>query len=125
MPARRARELLLPHVDERHAHARGGGDLRDAGAHLAGADDRRTLRGHAAVDLDHDRVALPAARADRGQAAPAAAPAQLVHERADEARAGGADGMPERDRAAVDVDALGVDAEVARRLQRRPTRTPR
>ena len=31
---------------------------------------------------------------------------------------GGADRMPERDRAAVDVDALGIDAEIARRLQR-------
>ena len=35
-----------------------------------------------AVDLDDDRVALAAAGADRRHAEPAAAPAQLVHERA-------------------------------------------
>ena len=38
-----ARELLLPHVDERHAHARGRGHLCDAGAHLPGADDHDAL----------------------------------------------------------------------------------
>ena len=43
MPARPRCELLLPHVDERHAHARARGDLRDAGAHLAGADDQHPL----------------------------------------------------------------------------------
>ncbi len=39
----RALELLLPHVDERHAQAGDRGDLGDAGAHLAGADDHEAL----------------------------------------------------------------------------------
>src|SRR4029077_1310945 len=41
-----ARELLLGHVDERHAHARARRDLGDAGAHLGGADDEHVLLGH-------------------------------------------------------------------------------
>src|SRR5579871_839934 len=62
-------------------------------------------------DADEDRVALSAARADRGAAQPAAAAAQLVDERGEDSRAGGADRVAERDGAAVDVDALLVDAE--------------
>ena len=45
MPRETARELLLPHVHERHAHAGARGDLGDAGAHLAGADDQHAA-GH-------------------------------------------------------------------------------
>src|SRR5690242_18298802 len=67
--------------------------------------------GSAPVDLDHDRVALTAAAADRGDAETAAAAAQLVDEGADDAGAGGADRVTEGDRAAVDVDLLLVDAE--------------
>src|SRR3954454_10782735 len=70
------------------------------------------------VDLDHDRVALAAAGADRGDAEAAAAAAQLVDEGADDASAGGADRVPEGDRAAVDVDLLLVDAEHPHRVQR-------
>src|SRR4051795_6337073 len=62
-----------------------------------------------AGDLDHDRVALAAAAADRRDTEPAAPPAQLVEQRADDPRARGADRMAERDRAAVDVDARLVD----------------
>src|SRR6185437_12408229 len=70
-----------------------------------------------ALDVDDHGVALAAAGADRDAAVAAAAPAQLEHERADDAGAGGADRVPERDRAAVDVHALLVDAEHARRVQ--------
>src|SRR6187402_2790441 len=62
-----------------------------------------SLKGSAPVDLDHDRVALAAAGADRGDAEAAAAAAQLVHEGADDAGAGSTDRMAEGDRAAVDV----------------------
>ena len=52
------------------------------------------------VDLQDHRVALAAAAADGGAAQAAAAPAQLVHERAEDARARGADrvarGRPRR-----------------------------
>src|SRR5581483_8876491 len=56
----------------------------------------------AAIDLDDHRVTLTAARADRGAAQAATAPAQLEHERAEDARARGADRMAERHRATVD-----------------------
>ena len=66
--------------------------------------------GAALSHVDDDGVALAAAGADRRAAVAAAAAAQLQHERAEDARAGGADRVAERDRAAVDVDALLVDA---------------
>ena len=67
--------------------------------------EERRPRRHDWPAATSDRVALPAAGADRRAAEPAAAAAQLVDERADDARAGGADRVPERDGAAVDVDA--------------------
>src|SRR5204863_3945627 len=65
-----------------------------------------------------DRVALTPARADRRAAQPAAAAAQLEHQAAEDARARSADGVTQRDGAAVDVDALFIDAEHANRVQR-------
>ncbi len=72
----------------------------------------------ARIHLDDHGVALAAARADRRAAQAAAAPAQLEHERAEDARARGADRMAERDGAAVDVDLVLVDPEHADRVQR-------
>ena len=60
----------------------------------------------------------PPPRADRRAAEAAAAPAQLVDERAEDAGARGADRVAERDGAAVDVDAVLVDAEHPDRVQR-------
>src|ERR1700729_3320686 len=65
----------------------------------------------AAIDLDDHRVALAAARADRGTADPAAAATELEHERAEDARAGGTDRMTEGHRATVDVDLVLIDSE--------------
>ena len=65
----------------------------------------------AELDLDQERVALAAAGADRRQPEPAATAAQLVHERREDARAGGADRVAERDRSAVDVHRLRIGAE--------------
>src|SRR5688500_10353379 len=70
-----------------------------------------------AIDLEDDRVALAPAAADGRHAEAAAAPLELVHERADDATARSADGMPERDRAAVDVDLVLVDAEHPDRVE--------
>src|SRR3954468_4250709 len=70
------------------------------------------------VDLDEDGVALAAARADGGAAEAAAAPAQLVDERPDDAGARRADGMAQGDRSAVDVDLVLVDSEHAHRVDR-------
>src|ERR671919_2103171 len=64
-----------------------------------------------AVDLENNGVPLAAAAADRGAAEPAAAAAKLGDQGADDPRAGGADRVPEGDRAAVDVDVVLVDAE--------------
>src|ERR1700728_2258051 len=69
-------------------------------------------------DLENQRVALPAAGADRRAAVAAAAAAQLVDERAENPCAGGADRVTERDRAAVHVHAVLVDAEHPDRVQR-------
>src|SRR5947199_7404284 len=63
-----------------------------------------------------DRVALTAAGADRGDAEAAAATVQLVHQRADDAGARGADRVTERDRAAVNVDLVFIDVEHADRV---------
>src|ERR1700759_4671856 len=77
------------------------------------------LRGpSAAIDLDDHRVALASARADRGAAEAAAATAQLIDQGAEDARARGADGMAQRDRPAVDVDLVLVDAEHPDRVER-------
>src|SRR6476646_5025495 len=70
-----------------------------------------------AGDLEHDRVALAATRADRGDAEPAAAAAELMHQGADDSRPGGAYRMSERDRAAVDVDLLLVDTQHPHRVE--------
>src|SRR4029077_2154656 len=64
------------------------------------------------------RVALPPAGADRRAAQATAAPAQLVHDRAENPRARSADRMAERDGPAVDVDAVLVNAEHADRVER-------
>src|SRR3954447_4853672 len=92
----------------KNAAARGAASL--AGCSL-------TVRS-APVDLDDDRVALTAAGADRGDAEAATAAAQLVDEGADDAGAGGANRVPQGDRAAVDVDLLLLDAEHPHRVQR-------
>jgi hypothetical protein len=65
----------------------------------------------APVDFQDDRVALPAAGANGRDAKAPATAAQLVDEGAGDPGAGGADGMPKRDRAAVHVDLLVVHAQ--------------
>src|SRR6056297_614720 len=62
--------------------------------------------------LDTDGHCLAAADAQRGDAAPAAAFAERVQQRDEDARARGADGMAQGAGAAVDVDLLVGDAHV-------------
>src|SRR5262245_41660277 len=62
--------------------------------------------------LDYDRGRHAAGGAHRHQAAPEIAPLELVQHRADQDRAGGADGMAKRDRAAIDVDLATVELEI-------------
>src|SRR6476619_6035365 len=59
-------------------------------------------------DLDQERVALPTAGADRREPEPAAVAAEVVNHRPEDPAAARADRMTERDRTAVDVDALLV-----------------
>src|SRR3954467_8277647 len=67
-------------------------------------------------DAQQQCVSLtPAAAQRRGTQAPAA-PLQLVGESKCEARTGGADRVSQRNRAAVDIDLLRVDAEHPRRV---------
>src|SRR5581483_11800736 len=70
-----------------------------------------------AVNLEHDRVPLPAPGADRGAAEAAAPAAELVDQGADDARAGGADRVPEGDGAAVHVHPLLVHAQHPQRVE--------
>src|ERR1700730_2262241 len=66
------------------------------------------------VDTDESRLALRDAAADPGGAVATPAAAQLVEKSHQDARAAGADRMPDRDGAAIDVDQLGVDLQHAR-----------
>src|ERR1700742_3304997 len=77
------------------------------------------LRGpSAAIDLDDHRVALATARADRGAAEAAAATAQLIDQRAQDARPGGPDRVSEGNGTAVDVDLVLVDPQHADGVER-------
>src|ERR1700683_2401728 len=70
------------------------------------------------LDLEDHRVALAAARADCRTAKPTDAPAQLEHESAKDACAGGADRVAEGHGAAVHVDSVLIDVEHADRVER-------
>src|SRR5207249_353230 len=59
--------------------------------------------------FDEHRAALPAADADRGNAAPPARPLENVQQMQHDARARRAHRMPERDRAAIDVELVLVE----------------
>src|SRR5205085_3201732 len=65
--------------------------------------------------FDGDRGGFAAADAERGDAAPEVVGFHGVQERYDQPRAGGADGMAERAGAAVDVEFVAGNAEVALR----------
>src|SRR3954454_9953707 len=69
---------------------------------------------------DQDGLALSPAPAQGRHPEAAAAPAQLVGQREDQAQAGTRQRVAERDRAAVDVDALEVEAELGRGGQHDP-----
>src|SRR5205814_1991279 len=66
--------------------------------------------------LDHNGRCHAAGRAHRHQRTLEIAPLQLVKHGADQDRAGCTDGMAERDRAAIDVDLVAVELEVADEL---------
>src|SRR5439155_23456541 len=61
--------------------------------------------------LEHPGPALSAADAHRDEAVALLAAEHLVGQRAGQPRAGHTERMPDRDRAAVDVEPLGIDAE--------------
>src|SRR3546814_11940163 len=81
---------------------------------LIGVDcECRGGRRRASDALDDDGGGHAAAGAHRDEAALEVAALELVEHGADEHRAGGADRVAEGHRAAVDVDLLAVDLEVA------------
>src|SRR5215211_6884926 len=84
----------------------------------SGLSGRRTTRAPRSCksDLDEERVALPAAGADRGESEPASVPAQLVDHRREDAGARRADWVAEGDSAAVDVHPVGVRSQHLRRV---------
>jgi len=63
--------------------------------------------------FEERRLALPDADAQRGEAVAPTAPAELVQERHDEARARHSERVAERDRPAVDVHLRRIEAELA------------
>src|SRR5918993_5277862 len=63
--------------------------------------------------LDQERDAEDAADAERREAAPCAAPLHLVEQRRRDAHPRAADGVAEREGAAVDVEARGVEPQLA------------
>ena len=89
------------------------------------AERRRDAATQALRHAHDQRVALPAAAAQRGRADAAAAPLELQRQVQHEPGAGHADRVAERDRAAVDVHLFRGHAEVLHRLHARPPRTPR
>src|SRR6185295_6688754 len=70
-----------------------------------------------AIDLEQARAALAAADAHRDHAPLGLAPAAFLQDVAGEARARHAEGMADRNRAAIDVVLLGIDAELVTRIE--------
>src|SRR3954465_9264373 len=70
-----------------------------------------------AVDFEQAGAALAAADAHRDDAPLGLAPAAFLQDVAGETRAGHAERMADRDRAAVDVVLLGIDAELVARIE--------
>ena len=118
IPERARSSCARPDVDERHVVAGHGRHLGDPRPHLARRRPRRSAS--LTAGSTSSTVASPWAAPEQIAATPmpAAAAAQLVHERPEQARARRADRVPERDRAAVHVDALRVDPEQLDRVQR-------
>src|SRR5918992_3424332 len=76
----------------------------------------RSVTSTSRIDVEDEGVALTAAAAQGGRADAAAAAPQFVHDVQGEAGARHPDRVAEGDRAAVDVDLLGADAEIAHGL---------
>src|SRR5258705_12417006 len=74
---------------------------------------RRWGRGRRSQRLHRERDRLAAAETERHDPAPLATRAKRVQQRDEKARARRSDGMPERDSAAVHVELLVGDAELA------------
>src|SRR6185436_19304619 len=70
-----------------------------------------------AEDFEQACAALAAADAHRDDAPLGLAPTAFLQDVAGKTRAGHAEGMADRDRAAVDVVLLGIDAELVARIE--------
>src|SRR6476620_9623074 len=68
--------------------------------------------------LDRDGGGFAATNAQRRDPAPEISRFECLQQRDDQARAGGADRMAERAGAAIDVELVSIDAEVALRRHR-------
>src|SRR5207302_7172140 len=109
-PTSPRRAALSPARSQPPPRARHG-TRKQFGCARGGAQLPRPAVRSVPVDLDDHRVALPAAGADRGNAKPAAAAAELVDKRRQDTGATCADRVTEGDRAAVDVHLALVDAQ--------------
>src|SRR6059036_1806096 len=77
----------------------------------------RSGPGALAVDFKQACAALATADAHSNDAPLGLAPTTLLQDVAGEPRAGHAEGMTDRDRAAIDVVLLGIDAELVARIE--------
>src|SRR4051812_19551294 len=82
-----------------------------------GAVPFAVLSSVSAVNLEQSRAALAAADAHRHDAPFGLAALAFLEDVAGETRAGHAEGMADRDRAAVDVVLVGIDAELVARIE--------
>src|ERR1700744_660173 len=69
------------------------------------------------INLEQSRAALAAADAHGHDAPLGLAPMAFLEDVAGETRAGHAEGMADRDRAAIDVVLFGIDAELVARIE--------
>ena len=95
---------------------------RTRGADVKRADGKVRSEGAAVSPFDRQRDAVAAAEAERRDAAARAIRCHRVEQRRQHARTAGADGVAERDGAAVHVHARGIDAQLA---ATRPPPAPR
>src|SRR5438874_12402952 len=89
----------------------------EKGTALAAPCLSHSRRSISAVDFEQTRAALAAADAHRHDAPLGLAAGAFLEEVAGETRAGHAEGMADRDRAAVDVVLGGIDAELVARVE--------
>src|SRR5437764_3179235 len=106
-----------PLSPRRAGRGRSGPRLKQRGDDLPRCLWWLTSSRSSAINLEQTGAALPAADAHGHHAPLGFAPTALLQNVAGEPRAGHAEGMADRNRAAVDVVLVGIDAELIARIE--------